>query len=65
VNARYDRTSLFYEFEHWSTLVFVSNLLHGSSLALLEDKQKFKIGGCVGAKKTSISYTNMSSICIK
>jgi hypothetical protein len=45
--------------------VFVSNLLHGSSLALLEDEQKFKLGGCVGTHKTSISYTNMSSICIK
>jgi hypothetical protein len=31
--------------------VFVSNLLHGSSLALLEDEQKFKLGGCVGAHK--------------
>jgi hypothetical protein len=45
--------------------VFVSNLLHGSSLALLEDEQKFKLGGCVGTHKTSISYTNMSSIYIK
>jgi hypothetical protein len=55
VNARYDYTSLFYEFEHWSTLVFVSNLLHGFGLALVEDEQKFKHGGCVGTHKTSIS----------
>jgi hypothetical protein len=30
--------------EHWSTLVFVSNLLYGSGLALLEDERKFKLG---------------------
>jgi hypothetical protein len=45
--------------------MFVSNLLHGSGLALLADEQKFKFGGCVGAHKTSISYVKMSSICIK
>jgi hypothetical protein len=45
--------------------LFVSNLLHSSSLALLEDKQKFKLQGCVGTHKTSISYANISSICIK
>jgi hypothetical protein len=31
-----------------------------SGLALLEDEQKFKLGGCAGAHKTSISCTNMS-----
>jgi hypothetical protein len=36
-----------------------------SGLALLEDEQKFKLGGCVGAHKTLISCTNMSSKCIK
>jgi hypothetical protein len=35
--------------------VFVSNLLHGSGLALLEEEQSFKLGRCVGAHKTSIS----------
>jgi hypothetical protein len=44
-------------------------LLHvsciASGLALLEDEQKFKLGGCVCAHKMSISYTNMLSICIK
>jgi hypothetical protein len=32
-----------------------------SGLALLEDEQKFKLGGCVGAHKTPISCANMSS----
>jgi hypothetical protein len=32
-----------------------------SGLALLEDVQKFKLGGCIGAHKTSILCTNMSS----
>jgi hypothetical protein len=36
-----------------------------SGLALLKDKQKFKLGECVGAHKTPISYANMSSKCIK
>jgi hypothetical protein len=36
-----------------------------SSLALLEDEQKFKLGGCVGAHKALISYANISSKCIK
>jgi hypothetical protein len=34
-------------------------------LALLEDEQKFKLGGRVGTHKTLISCTNMSSKCIK
>jgi hypothetical protein len=34
-------------------------------LALLEDEQKFKLGGCVGAHETLISSTNMLSKCIK
>jgi hypothetical protein len=36
-----------------------------SCLALLEDEQKFKLGGCVGTHKTSISCTEMSSKCMK
>jgi hypothetical protein len=35
-----------------------------SGLTLLEDEQKFKVGGCVGAHKMLISYT-MSSKYIK
>jgi hypothetical protein len=36
-----------------------------SGLALLDDEQKFKLRGCVGAHKISISCANMSSKCIK
>jgi hypothetical protein len=36
-----------------------------SGLALLEDEQKFKLGGCVGAHKMLNSCANMLSICIK
>jgi hypothetical protein len=35
--------------------VFVLNLLHNSGLALLEEEQKFKLVGCVGAPKMLIS----------
>jgi hypothetical protein len=35
-----------------------------SGLALLEDEQNFKLGGCVGAHKTSISRVNMYSPCL-
>jgi hypothetical protein len=45
--------------------VFVSNLLHGSGLALLKAEQKIKLGVCVGTHKMSISLANMLSICIK
>jgi hypothetical protein len=34
-------------------------------LALLEDEQKFKLGGCVGTHKTLISCTKISSECMK
>jgi hypothetical protein len=36
-----------------------------SGLALLEDEQMFKLGGCVDAHKTPILCTNMSSKGIK
>jgi hypothetical protein len=36
-----------------------------SGLALLEDKQKFKLGGCVGTHKMSILCANMLSKCMK
>jgi hypothetical protein len=45
--------------------VLSQNSCTASGLALLEDKQKFKLEGCVGAHKTSISCANMSSKCIK
>jgi hypothetical protein len=38
---------------------------NASDLSLLEDEQKFKLGGCVGAHKTSISCANMSSKCME
>jgi hypothetical protein len=36
-----------------------------SGLALLEDEEKFKFGGCVGAHKTPISCANILSECMK
>jgi hypothetical protein len=51
--------------EHGSTLVLSQISCIASSLALLEDEQKFKLGGCVGAHKKLISCTNMLSKCIK
>jgi hypothetical protein len=60
-----------------TTLVYFMNLSIGIhlcllqiscmafGLALLKDEQKFKLGGCVGAHKTSFSYANMFSICTK
>jgi hypothetical protein len=36
-----------------------------SVLALHEDEQKRKIGGCVGARKISISCANMSTKCME
>jgi hypothetical protein len=48
-----------------STLVLSQIYCIASGLALLEDEQKFKLGGCVGAHKTSISCTDMLSKCMK
>jgi hypothetical protein len=48
-----------------STLVLSRIYCIASGLALLEDEQKFKLGGCVGAHKTSISCTDMLSKCMK
>jgi hypothetical protein len=58
--ARYGRTNSFGKFEHGSQIFHIAL---GS--ALLVDDQKFKLGGCVGAHKTWISCTNMSSIRIR
>jgi hypothetical protein len=55
----------FGKFDHGSTLVLSRISCTASGLALLEDEQKFKLGGCVGTHKTSISCANMSSKCIK
>jgi hypothetical protein len=55
----------FIKFEHGSTLVLSRISCIASGLALLKDEQKFKLGGCVGAQKTSISCANMWSKCMK
>jgi hypothetical protein len=47
------------------TLVLSQISCNASDLSLLEDEQKFKLGGCVGAHKTSISCANMSSKCME
>jgi hypothetical protein len=46
-------------FEHGSTLVLSQISCIALDLVLLEDEQKFKLGGCVGAHKTSISCANI------
>jgi hypothetical protein len=51
--------------KHGSTLVLTRISCIASILALLEDEQKFKLQGCVGAHKTPISWANMLSKCIK
>jgi hypothetical protein len=54
-----------------ATLIWLVSLTMGlhlcclESLTLLEEEQKFKLGGCVGSHKTSISCTNMSSKCME
>jgi hypothetical protein len=50
---------------HGSTFVLSRISCTALLLALLEDEQKFKLEGCVGAHKTSISCASMSSKCIK
>jgi hypothetical protein len=52
-------------FENESTLVLSRISCIASGLALLEDEQKFKLGGCVGAHKMPISCVNMSSKCME
>jgi hypothetical protein len=52
--ARYGYIDSVAKFEHGSTLVLSQISCIASGLALLEDEQKFKFGGCVGAHKTSI-----------
>jgi hypothetical protein len=63
--TRYGYIDSFGKFEHESTLVLSQISCITSDLALLEDEQKFKLRGCVGPHKTSISCTNMSSKCMK
>jgi hypothetical protein len=63
--ARYGRINLSAKSEHGPTLVLSQISCIPSGLALLEDEQKFKLGGCAGTHKTPISCANMSSKCTK
>jgi hypothetical protein len=63
--ARYGYIDSFGKFEHGSTLVLSRISCIASGLTLLEGEQKMKIGRCVGAHKTLISCTNISSKCMK
>jgi hypothetical protein len=49
------------KFEHGSTLMLSQISCIASGFALLEDEQKFKLGGCVATHKTSISCADLSS----
>jgi hypothetical protein len=60
-DERYGHIDLFGKFEHGSTFLLSRISCIASGPALLQDEQKFKLGGCVGAHKTSISCVNMSS----
>jgi hypothetical protein len=61
----YGHIDSFGKFEQGSTLVLSRISCIASCLALLKNEQMFKLGGCVGAHKMSISCANMSSKCIK
>jgi hypothetical protein len=63
--ARYGHIDSFSKFEHGSTLVLSRISCIASGLAFLEDEQKFKLRGCVGGHKTSISCTNLLSKCME
>jgi hypothetical protein len=63
--VRYDHIDSFDKFEQGSTLVLSRISCIASGLTLPEDEQKFKLRGYVDAHKTSISYANMSSKCMK
>jgi hypothetical protein len=61
----YDYINSFGKFEYEFTLVLSQISCIALYLTLLEDEQKFKLEGYVGAHKMSISYVNMSSKYIK
>jgi hypothetical protein len=61
----YDHINSFGKSEHGSTLVLSRIYCITSGLALLENEQKFKLRGRVGAHKTPISCANMSNKYIK
>jgi hypothetical protein len=61
----YDHINLFGKSRHASTLVLPRIFCIASGLALLEDEQKFKLGGCFGTHKTAILCASISSECMK
>jgi hypothetical protein len=61
----YGHIDSFGKFEHGSTLVLSQISCIALDSALLEDEQKIKLVGCVGAHKTLVSCAKMSSKCIK
>jgi hypothetical protein len=61
----YSHIDSFSKVEQGSTVALSQILCVASGLALLEDEQKFRLRRCVGAHKTLISCTNMSSKYIK
>jgi hypothetical protein len=63
--AWYGLINPFGKFKYGSTLVLSRISCIASGLTLLKGEQKFKLGGCVGAHKTSISSINISSKCVK
>jgi hypothetical protein len=63
--TRYDHINLLGKSNYVTTLVLPGISCTASGLALLEDEQKFKLGGCVGAHKMPISCANILSECMK
>jgi hypothetical protein len=61
----YDHINSSGKAKHGSTLVLSQISCIASGLALIEDEQKFKLGGCVSTHKTPILCANMSIKCIK
>jgi hypothetical protein len=57
--ARYAHFNLFGKSKYVSTLVLPHISCIVSCLALLEDEQKFKLGGCVGAHKMPTYRVNV------
>jgi hypothetical protein len=54
VTIRYGHIDSFGKFEQGSTLLLSQISCIALGLALLKDELNFKVGGCVGAHKTSI-----------
>jgi hypothetical protein len=65
VTARYGLINPLGKSKYGSTLMLSQISYIASGLALLEDEQMFKLGGCVGAHKMPISCANISSKCMK